>query len=597
MSGFPFFVLAGLITGGWMMADIEFDDGLAAALSETARSVADALRMQASSRSDAAHTAATDFSGAYANAFVLVCQAESQDRGKLSGVLDALADEVDAARVKATEERARRQAYEAWQTREFQRSAARALDPFGSAYLVEAAADPMPSDKAVAAPTVSAAFQVTGRSHEGKDGGLTSSADPAKLRSFVERSRGLNMGLEELLTRTQTAWAGFTSSCGWVRLGTVSFLTGFAGLLRESQFDVVWVGHIAQAFEQAGGAGTVPNLMLGATIAALGATVGLRRDHPLLDGLFKYPGRPITSRPPVEDVEEWWAKLSDTQRADLIASVPLMIGNLDGVPISARIEANALTARYFASKPGISKMERTYWESVANGKRTLVLSDPENDRIIEMIGTLTPVTKETITYIPGTGTKLEHFYNRKIQPFSEALVKDAAGERVSFVYKDGPWVTWGVKNGNIDRAGLDAMSARVASFQNDVIWRDPIGGKVPPNATAHSAGLTVTTGAEMAGTWFANVYSLSGSVVMPGWVPSIGTNYHHVQYDREAINGLDSFESWGARTPHLLTDVFDQHIFDGGEQSGVDAHTRIAQGPDTNREVIREIGKLIRESR
>lgn len=579
------------------MADIEFDDGLALALSDTARSVADALRMQASSRSDAAHTAATDFSGAYARAFVLVCQAESQDRGKLSGVLDALADEVDAARVKAREERARRQAYEAWQMREFQRIALRTLDPAGSTYMVDAAADPMPSDRAVASPTVSAAFQVTGRSHEGKGGGLTSSADPARLRTFVERSRGLNMGLEELLTRTQTAWAGFTSSCGWVRLGTVSFLAGFAGLLRENQFDVVWVGHIAQAFEEAGGAGSVPNLMLGATIAALGSAVGLRRYDSLLDGLFKYPGRPIASRPPVEEVEKWWAGLSDAQRAELIASVPLVIGNLDGVPISVRVEANALTARYFASTPGISKMERTYWESVANGTTTLVLSDPANDRIIEMIGTLTPVTKETTTHIPGTGTSLKDFYGGGMQPFSKALVRQNTGETVSFVYKDGPWVTWGVKNGNIDRSGLEAMSARVASFQQDVLGRDPIARKVSSIATTHSAGLTVATGAEMAGARFSSMYSLSGSVVMPGWTPVEGTNYHHVQYDREAINGLDSFESWGARTPHLLPDVFEQHIFDGGEQSGVDAHNRIAQGPDTNREVIDEVVALVRESR
>ncbi|WP_141887311.1 hypothetical protein [Leucobacter komagatae] len=378
----------------------------------------------------------------------------------------------------------------------------------------------------------------------------------------------------------------------------MSFLTGFAGLLRENQFDVLWVGHIAEAFEKAGG--TESNLVLDLAILNQNDRIGTNRYHPLLDGLFGNPFAPggeLKTTPTAKDVGLWWKGLTDAQRAELIASVPLVIGNLNGIPISTRIEANALTARYFAGKGGLTKMERTYWESVANGTRTLVSSDPANDRIIEMIGTLTPVTKETITHIPGTGASLKHFYSREIQAFSEGLVKDNLGETVSFVYKDGPWVTWAGERSNHNNPAMQAMGDRVAAFQHEVIGRDPIGRRVPPNATTHSAGLTVTSGAERAGARFATVHSLSGSYLMPEWTPIEGTKYHHHQFHKEVINNLDGVTLWSNGTPHSRPYVFEQHIYDGGEQGGLDAHNRIAQGPATNAEVVERIGKLIRESR
>ncbi|MGO2140627.1 MAG: hypothetical protein ACTH30_09440 [Leucobacter sp.] len=580
------------------MADIDFDDGLAAALSETARSVADELQSQAVHRSDAAHAAGTDFAGAYAVAFGLACWTEALDRGRLAGALHTVAGQVDAARVKAQEERARLQTRAEWRAREEQRLAAQAADPTGSAYAAEAASDPEPSTPRVAAPTITAVFRQGQRSRSGRSSPGKSSADPEKLRAFATRSRGLNTSMDDLILRTQTAWSGFTASCGWVRFGTISFLDGFTGMLRENQLDVVWVGHIAEAFEKAGGLGSLPNTVIQTALAKYDARIGTNRYHPLLEELFGDPFKPgghLKTTPTPETVGLWWAGLTEAQRAELLASVPLVIGNLDGIPISTRIEANALTADYFASRPDLTKNERTYWEGVAKGSRTLMSSDPANYRIIEMVGTLTPATKNTVTYIPGTGASMKDFYGRGMQVFAEHLVEESGGETVAFVYKDGPWATWAGSRRNSSAAAMQALGDKVASFQNGVVGLDPIGGTIPQNGITHSAGLTITTAAERKRVKFDNVISLSGSYVMPGWSPVEGTKYHHMQYDNEAINLLDDLAVHG--TPHKLTGVFTQHIFDGEGTGKIPAHNRIAQGPGTNPEPLERAVGILEESR
>lgn len=577
---------------------IEFDDGLAAALSTTSRSIADELQSQGFPRKSAAETAATDFSGPYAKSFTLACNAEAQDRGALAGVLHDFAEQIEIARTRAQEEKARIEAEADWRTREDQRLTNRSADPTGQTYALEAAGDPQPSATPIPPPTVTAAFKASPRSRSGGGAGSgKTSAKPSQLRTFVTQSRGHNSALEGLLSRTQTAWAGFTAGCAWVSVGNVSFLTGFTGLLRENQADVVWIEHIARAFEHAGGLGTLPNALLEETLARYDARLGANRSHPLLEELFGNPLKPggLKPAPTAEEVMQWWQALSDAQRADLISTVPLVIGNLDGVPISTRVEANALTAHYFAAQPGIPELERTYWESVANGTTALLVSDPTSSRIVEMIGTLTPTTKRTVTYVPGTTAKMEGFYEGSTQAFSEYLVEQGSGETVAFVYKDGPWATWAGERRNSSAEAMLTLGEKVATFQQDVISLDPTTNHIPQNAITHSAGMTIESGAEISGAQFDNVISLSGSFLLDGWTPTKGTSYHHMQYDNEIINYLDGVTIGG--TPHELTDIFTPHIFDGEGQGNFAAHNRINQGPDTNPGPLERAVKILGESR
>ncbi|QIK62623.1 hypothetical protein G7068_04915 [Leucobacter viscericola] len=577
---------------------IEYDDGAAATLSAVSTNVADALRAQASGRSQAASEAATDFSGAYAKLFTQVCFAESQDRGRLAGVLYGLSDQLAEVRQKAKEEVDRQALLSAWEDREALRVAERdadLTDPLAeTTYRAAAANDSKPSEIPIAAPAISAAFEVQERKHTGgKDGSGKTSADPARLRHFVSQSRGFNNALEGQLTSLQNAWVSFTSTCSWVLIGNSTFLTGFTGLLRENQSDVVWVEHCAQRFEAAGSGKSLTDTELTRSLKKLDKKLGTNRTHPLLDSLFGNILKPggLKPTPTAQEVLSWWEGLSEVEREQLISEAPLVIGNLDGIPIKSRVEANALTAEYFAQVPGISDLEKTYWESVANGTRSLVTSDPENSRIVEMIGVITPSTKRTLTYVPGTSAGMRSFFDRSIQEVANHMATQTMGETVAFVYKDGPWATWVGDRRNSSPDFTLARGEELAKFQRDVIGLDTTIGGIPKNAIAHSAGMTILSGAELSGAEFDHVISIAGSYVLKDWKPNEVTNYDHVQYDQDAINALDDRTQFD--TPHTRPEIFTPHIFDGGGQTPADAHSRIAQGPQTNDGPLKKILEIL----
>lgn len=314
------------------MADIEYDAGDASALSRACRSASKVLRGQAGKRSTAVSTGMQDFSGAYATRFRDAAVTEAEDRGKLAGVLTDFADDVDAVSRQAAEERQRIRDHDAWAQREADRNAAQATGLTGVALPVwEFLTDREPSTTPITPKSLTAAFHARQRPHAaGGEGSGKSSADPNHLRTFVSTTRTADHDAEAELQTLKTAWSAFRASCSWAVVDGQSALNGFGQYLEHNASDCTWSEHVATAFEQAGGAGALPDLVLAV------ATNG--RTPPVLDALFAEGLTPA-------EVAERWAALGLTKAdAPALRALPRAVleqlGNLEGVAYWARDTAN-----------------------------------------------------------------------------------------------------------------------------------------------------------------------------------------------------------------------------------------------------------------
>ncbi|MGN7190894.1 alpha/beta hydrolase [Curtobacterium sp. MCBA15_004] len=137
---------------------------------------------------------------------------------------------------------------------------------------------------------------------------------------------------------------------------------GFEGYVRENDEDRSWIGRIADAFEAAGGSGSLSNVAL--DIAATGQAA------PALQRLFQADLTPA-------EIAERWAALG-LARADaavfdgLPTDVLARVGNLEGVPYWARSTANALVLnqRLVEVERQIEQLEGTV-ASAGDGSRAL----------------------------------------------------------------------------------------------------------------------------------------------------------------------------------------------------------------------------------
>ncbi|MBK0421444.1 hypothetical protein JD292_05075 [Leucobacter sp. CSA2] len=245
---------------------IQFDDGAADSLISAARSAADTLRGQAGPRRTAAEDAATDFAGAYARSFATVCTVEASDRGKLAGVLDSLATQVEDAKRRAQEEKDRIAAHDAWQDREDLRDRKRVMSgAIGAPTVGAEISDPEPSNEPNPAPTITADFATSARDRGASGGsGGVSSAVPERLTRFAEATAAANRDLSDRESRLSGAWSGFTSQCSWVNIGSATFTSGFSQLTIESDLDAEWARTLASSFEEAGGGGVLDSALGGA---------------------------------------------------------------------------------------------------------------------------------------------------------------------------------------------------------------------------------------------------------------------------------------------------------------------------------------------
>ena len=322
------------------MGDIAFDAADAKAVARVARRAADVLHGQAGARSAAVEAGLADFAGSYAERFRSAAVVESEDRARLAGVLVGLADQVDAATAAAERERERQRAHTEWKARDADRkralTAAEAFAGAAGRSLVdtwEHFTDPEPSTEPEPRPEVDAEFRGRERARYG-DGSSRgrSSADPAALRAFVATTTGLDSAATAASERVRAAWSAFRSSCGWVTVDRGSMPAGFDRYVQENDEDRSWIGKVADAFEAAGGGGSLSNVAL--DIAATGQAA------PALGRLF---ADDLTAA----EVAKRWAALGLTKAdVDVFGGMPTdvlaRLGNLEGVPYWARSTANTL---------------------------------------------------------------------------------------------------------------------------------------------------------------------------------------------------------------------------------------------------------------
>jgi hypothetical protein len=299
-----------------------------------------------------------------------------------------------------------------------------------------------------------------------------------------------------------------------------------------------------------------------------------------------------------DKIEAYWNSLTAAQRAELIKKYPLLIGNADGIPMKDRILANQEQARQRLDAGGLGDKERSYLESVANGTRRLVIYDAENQRIVEMVGNFDENTNRVITYVPGTDTNMDSYYNGDVQKVSTYLTEsDPNKHTVAFVIKDGEWADWGYFQGkaNNDRGFTDEAGQKIANFQNVVLREDNL-RDAEQVAIAHSWGMSALSSSEVNGAHYDTVISLSGAWLADDWKPGSSTTYSHYQYGVDVINYAevegdyphenDEFVKYGL-TPNTTT------ILGVTFQNELDNHGRSSGGADTNLDLLLKVRREI----
>lgn len=412
---------------GKTMESIEFDDAAADGLIRTARDAAVELRDQGPGRRTAAEKACTDFAGVYADRFLESATIEAADRPKLAGVLDRLADQVEKSKTEAAAERERQRDVHAWEQRDEQRrqDAANSLVP---ASAVPLPYDPKPSGTATLPSTIEAAFSARGRTRTGGGTGSgRSSAVPADLKSFAASSQIKDDAAQVRAEAVASAMTRFRSSCSWTPIGSMTFVQGFERLLEENRADSAWVSRIAEAFERAGGAGTMTNASMDSAI-----------NDDLAADLRALLAADLT---PTQAAARWASLGYTRDDAGRLGALPTSVlrdlGNLEGIPYWARSSANVsvLDRRIASAKEFLDDLDRpdrvysaearrdaenlTALESIkdslvsgtGNAPRSLILlSDDEPPLAAVSIGDLDTASNVTLA-VPGMNSSSEKMFD------------------------------------------------------------------------------------------------------------------------------------------------------------------------------------------
>ncbi|KAB1647339.1 hypothetical protein F8O06_01880 [Pseudoclavibacter sp. CFCC 14310] len=324
-------------------------------------------------------------------------------------------------------------------------------------------------------------------------------------------------------------------------------------------------------------------------------------------------------------VGAFWVQLDESTRAELITGASWFVGGLAGVPFVDRIAANRHSAEDVlhdaeeshrqweqrcpqgeatngdcAMMLPRSQEQLDYLRGIVSGERQLVVFDPRNDRLVEVIGDISRPATHVMTYLPGTGADLHGFYRNETQQVANYLVRDlnetSGGNAVAFVYKDGPWPSWAGERANTNERYLSDLGSRVAEFERQI-------GAQPNLADArrvgigHSAGHTIQLAAETHGAHRHRVLGIGGAYAPQSWTAADETLYFSYNYEGDAIRVIDrvsdaseSLSPSGARLPYQTasaSDFFAHRFFPEVEgDSAIDQHNRIAKGPDENERAL-----------
>ncbi|MFF7292841.1 hypothetical protein ACFY9N_09940 [Microbacterium sp. NPDC008134] len=340
-----------------------------------------------------------------------------------------------------------------------------------------------------------------------------------------------------------------------------------------------------------------------------------------------------------EEVAQWWADLASRSEgipgawesgpaAALIAAVPALIGSLNGVPALDRVTANRTAApdwiaaaREDLKNPDLDAGARefllneiAYLERSIAGDVQLYLYDRDASRVVEMVGTPSAETIDVVTYSPGTFTSMNDFYQGGVQQVADYLTENASST-VAFVVKEGTFPGENSVRGgrNMLRIGEAnepdrAMAAGIelASFEAGM-RTDPSLATAEQIGIGHSWGLTHIAASEAAGTEYDQVISLAGAGMPEEWRANPDTEYTDLSYCDLLQRAQNGGVVWEGRYPRV-TPVFeygdfyrgpDDAVLDDGEftfadlQVLEDNHDLITQNVDDNRQVLRELVKLV----
>ncbi|PPH25538.1 hypothetical protein C5D47_00490 [Rathayibacter toxicus] len=534
-----------------VVAVLAYDDGAAQALVKVLRAADDALRNQTVPRHGAAGYATVDFVGRYRSLFDGVCSTESNNRLLVAKRLSEFADDVEKVTQKAGEERQRQDALAAWEVRQAEREQERQAHPLvlGTEPQSTLLTDPKPSTDPIPRLTVSATCTVMepARSETtcpvSSPMGGTTSADPERLAVFVSEARALAGDLHEQRDAVMGAWAHFQDVCSWVLVGEMTLLAGLERLIAIATDDADWLERIADAFRAAGGGS------LSSQVLDLARTRFSRiSDSQLRDALSSLPAQELAAmlkaspnlaaqiqRMPPEVINTWWHTLdpapeSGTQfsprQHDLITALPVLIGNLEGIPYGARSTANtnhltetitALTLQRDALRTmppgsGTGNAVQSTLDGIEHRLKALtdirdalqmypthdqkfLISLTEDDPPLAAISIGDLDTATNVTYaVPGMGQTTEGMTGwTKASQNVQSLLPPGHAVVAWMGYKTPPQI---MKNGKPDISvlrvndavqGADHLAAALGGLK--AVRGDTIG---TPNAIGYSYGSTVT---------------------------------------------------------------------------------------------------------
>ncbi|MDQ1076540.1 MULTISPECIES: hypothetical protein [Microbacterium] len=305
----------------------------------------------------------------------------------------------------------------------------------------------------------------------------------------------------------------------------------------------------------------------------------------------------LREHPPAPDaVRTWWDSLSPAAAAALIDGAPALVGALGGVPPLARVAANRVTAR---SRLGEVEAELAAWErlrgegasadlqadrraawedllaerdylaQVVRGDVSLVLYQPDANRLVEMIGTPGTGTQRVLTYVPGTFTSVDSFYRGEPQKIARWLVGQDDG-MLAFVWK-------GTEFPGDDESQVASEQLRGIGEANDQVRAHPAGvdlarfvadvrsdseiAQARQIACGYSWGLVPVTSSEVVGVRYDAVHSLAGAWMADGWSPRLATDYTHWSYTDFLSMAQDAGWVGEGRNPDA-TPAFESHLYE-----------------------------------
>ncbi|MFF1337590.1 alpha/beta hydrolase [Streptomyces sp. NPDC058290] len=195
-------------------------------------------------------------------------------------------------------------------------------------------------------------------------------------------------------------------------------------------------------------------------------------------------GRPLpdpASASP-HDVARFFAGLDDAERRELAGRHPLVVGNLDGAPVTLRYEANRLAV--------LATGEARYASLASPGRQILAFDPRGRGQVVEVFGDLERAAHVSVI-VPGSDSDATTYDAKRAPNTGPAgmarSLHAAAGENTAVVAWTGYTTPVGV--------GLDAASGRLAKAGADRLARFTAGldavGAPDPVLFCHSYGSVV----------------------------------------------------------------------------------------------------------